>query len=149
MDYIAYTDGSCVKDAGRAASAFIIRTENMLVYNDVFVFPTIYVLDAELFAIRKVLEYMLEVVNVNKGDKITIKIDSMHAVKLCRDVFYNRKTDYEFLAKEMRVLINECRRRKVWIDFKKVHAHVGKMNMNTCVDRMAKSIVKNYEICMR
>lgn len=150
MNYVAHTDGSCKKDIGRAASAYIIVTKDKLIHNDVYVLSTIYILDAELYAIVKVLECFATMVDLKEGDRVVIKVDSMYAIKLCRNILCDRETlEYNAYSNDIKKYISIIKSKKVWIEFKKVRAHVNKMNMNKFVDRLAKCGVKNYEMLMR
>lgn len=149
MEYTVYTDGSCQSSYSRAASSYIIRTDNKFVHTDVKAFATVYILEAELYAIIAALNHLLHDTKIKKGDTVVVCVDSMEAVKQCRAILNREWTKNTSVTGELVSIIRQVQSVGVTLRFKKVHAHKDTMNSNKFVDRLAKCGLKHSDICMR
>lgn len=149
MEYTVYTDGSCRSDRKKAASSYVIRTNDLYIHSDVHSFTTVYILEAELSAISSAVTYLVKNKRLNKGDVVTVCVDSIEAIKHCKDVMNNVWTRSTSVSRELTVSLNKFKLTGATIRFKKVHAHKTVMNSNKFVDRLAKCGIKHFDICMR
>lgn len=149
MDYMIYTDGSCRSDRKKAASSYVIRTNNTYIHSDVHAFATVYILEAELLAIASAINYLIKSKHLTSNDTVTVCVDSMEAIRHCKEVYNNVWTRTTSVTRELTVAINKFKLTGATIRFKKVHAHKNAMNTNKFVDRLAKCGIKHFDICMR
>lgn len=151
MEYTIYTDGSCDKKASKSAAAYFIRTSTKFINAEVSAFTSIFILEAELFAIIDSINFLLKNCNIGSDDKITIYIDSKYAIDFCKSVINGEATDssnfivYNQVMDVLYQLVNTGAK----LSLRKVKAHMDEMNTNKFVDRLAKLGIKYNRVVMR
>lgn len=142
MRYDVYTDGSCMKEKSKSASAYLIKTDTKFIHHGYQSFKSIFIVYAEINAVCLALNYIMKSGRFNSAeDEFTFYIDSRAALEKCLYFYENdcrlrdAKFEYDKLAFKTMKAVKE---KGFKLDLKKVRGHQEVMNPNKYVDRLVK-----------
>lgn len=144
MKYIIYTDAAASKPKEILGCSYLILTEATYIDSDSISIPgNTNPKQAETISIGLAAAYMVDNVELSKGDLVTFYVDSFSAIQFCEDALKSNKgipCSEPKVVNSMKVL--RQLKKKCEIEFEKVHGHKDRLNPNTIVDRLAKLAIR-------
>jgi len=140
MEYYVYTDGSCIKNIGKAGAAFLIYTNKYYIGCGIRHIDTRYIMDAEFGAIMDAIKFLLHKISLTKKDNVYIHTDSALSIELLESIIRGEELPYteSLITKSSSKHLLELFDKVNTVHIEKVHAHKGWFNPNQFVDRLAK-----------